>query len=64
MAGLDPAINVLAKRKEVDARDKHGHEEIAPKRYFFTLLASILIDGSSILVVNAVCTSNGFSMPR
>src|SRR5262249_32731457 len=32
--------------------------------YFFTLLASILIDVSSILVVNAVCTSNGFSMPR
>ena len=32
--------------------------------YFFTLLASILMFGSSILVVNAVVTSNGFSMPR
>src|SRR3954447_2859031 len=32
--------------------------------YFFTLLASILMVGSSILVVNAVVTSNGFSMPR
>ncbi|MET3990196.1 hypothetical protein ABID65_001831 [Bradyrhizobium sp. S3.9.2] len=32
--------------------------------YFFTLLASILTAGSSILVVNAVVTSNGFSMPR
>src|SRR3954463_15304573 len=32
--------------------------------YFFTLLASILMAGSSILVVNAVVTSNGFSMPR
>jgi len=32
--------------------------------YFFTLLASILIEVSSILVENAVCTSKGFSMPR
>jgi hypothetical protein len=32
--------------------------------YFFTLLASILMAGSSILVVNAVVTSNGFSMPK
>jgi hypothetical protein len=34
------------------------------RRYFFTLLASILTDGSSILTENAVSTSNGFSMPR
>jgi hypothetical protein len=33
-------------------------------RYFFTLLASILIDVSRNLVVNAVSTANGFSMPR
>ena len=32
--------------------------------YFFTLLASILIDVSSILTENALSTSNGFSMPR
>lgn len=32
--------------------------------YFVTLLASILIDGSSSLVLNAVSTANGFSMPR
>jgi hypothetical protein len=32
--------------------------------HFLTLPASILIEGSSILVVKAVCTSNGFSMPR
>ena len=32
--------------------------------HFFTLLASILIDVSSILTENAVSTSNGFSMPR
>ena len=32
--------------------------------YFFTLLASILTDVSSILTENAVFTSNGFSMPR
>ena len=32
--------------------------------HFFTLLASILIDASSILVENALFTSNGFSMPR
>jgi hypothetical protein len=31
---------------------------------FFTLLASNFTDGSSILVENAVPTSNGFSMPR
>src|SRR5437763_6884384 len=35
-----------------------------PLPYFFTLLASILIAVSSILVVNAACTSNGFSIPR
>ncbi|MET3155859.1 hypothetical protein ABIE85_001665 [Bradyrhizobium diazoefficiens] len=38
--------------------------EAPPTPYFFTLLASILMAGSSILVVNAVVTSNGFSMPR
>ena len=27
MAGLGPAIHVLATRKDVDARDKHGHDE-------------------------------------
>jgi len=32
--------------------------------YFLTLLASILMEVSSILVVNAVSTANGFSMPR
>src|SRR6266481_2697143 len=32
--------------------------------HFLTLLASILIDGSSSFVVNAVSTANGFSMPR
>jgi hypothetical protein len=32
--------------------------------YFLTLLASILIEVSSILVVNAVSTANGFSIPR
>ena len=32
--------------------------------YFFTLLAAIFTAGSSILVVIAVVTSNGFSMPR
>ena len=34
------------------------------RRHFFTLLASILMLVSSILVENAVPTSNGFSMPR
>jgi predicted component of type VI protein secretion system len=38
--------------------------ERSADNYLFTLLASILIEVSSILVVNAVCTSNGFSMPR
>jgi hypothetical protein len=33
-------------------------------RYFFTLLASILIDVSRNLVVNAVSTANGFSIPK
>ena len=32
--------------------------------HFLTLLASILIDVSSNLVVNALSTANGFSMPR
>jgi hypothetical protein len=32
--------------------------------HFLTLLASILIDGSSSFVVKAVSTANGFSMPR
>jgi hypothetical protein len=63
MAGLVPAIHVLPSRlpKHVDARDKPGHDET---RYFFTLLASILIDVSRNLVVNAVSTANGFSIPR
>jgi len=26
MAGLDPAIQVFAAKKEVDARDKRGHD--------------------------------------
>jgi len=26
MAGLDPAIHVLAAKKDVDARDKRGHD--------------------------------------
>ena len=34
------------------------------RTHFFTLLASILIEVSSILVVNASSTLNGFSMPR
>jgi hypothetical protein len=38
--------------------------EFNPSPYFFTLLASILIEGSSIPVLNALPTSNGFSMPR
>ena len=56
------------------AAPRPGHQRMAqlfPHRncersapYFFTLLASILMAGSSILVVNAVVTSNGFSMPR
>ncbi|MHC2387883.1 hypothetical protein ACVIU7_008756 [Bradyrhizobium liaoningense] len=58
-------------RGVLDAPVKPGHDtgvwrersgQLPP--YFFTLLASILIAGSSILVVNAVVTSNGFSMPR
>ena len=36
----------------------------ANSAYFFTLLASILTDGSSSLVEKAVSTANGFSMPR
>jgi hypothetical protein len=32
--------------------------------HFLTLLASILTDVSSSLVVNALSTANGFSMPR
>ena len=39
-------------------------EGLLSNRHFFTLLASILIDASSILVENALFTSNGFSMPR
>jgi hypothetical protein len=46
---------------EIELRSQQQREG-AP--YFFTLLASILIVGSSILVENAVVTSNGFSMPR
>jgi len=26
MAGLDPVIHVLAAKKDVDARDKRGHD--------------------------------------
>jgi len=26
MVGLDPAIHVLAAKKDVDARDKRGHD--------------------------------------
>jgi hypothetical protein len=62
MAGLVPAIHVLFRPRDMDARDKPGHDEAS--RYFFTLLASILTLVSSILVENAVFTSNGFSMPR
>jgi hypothetical protein len=29
MAGLVPAIHVLATNKDVDARDKRGHDETA-----------------------------------
>jgi hypothetical protein len=34
MAGLDPAIHVLVavKKKDVDARDKRGHDEMRAKR--------------------------------
>jgi hypothetical protein len=39
-------------------------EEEEKRGYFLTLLASILMAGSSSLVVKAVSTANGFSMPR
>jgi hypothetical protein len=45
-------------------RNDDPMEFVFPYRYFFTLLASILIDVSRNLVVNAVSTANGFSMPR
>jgi hypothetical protein len=49
----------------MDARVKPGHDQMTTfGTHLVTLLASILIDVSSIFVVNAVCTSNGFSMPR
>jgi hypothetical protein len=47
------------------ASGAHARDPLARNDgYFFTLLASILIDVSSSFVVNAVSTSNGFSMPR
>ena len=76
MAGLVPAIHVFLVRvpQELDARYRPGmtsssqtHPAGRPQEgpgYFFTLLASILIDGSSNFVENAVSTANGFSMPR
>ena len=42
----------------------HGAPCAPCAAYFFTLLASILIDGSSSFVEKAVPTSNGFSIPR
>jgi hypothetical protein len=45
-------------------RNDDSIEFVFTYRYFFTLLASILIDVSRNLVVNAVSTANGFSMPR
>jgi hypothetical protein len=30
MAGLVPAIHVLAAKKDVDARDKRGHDTLSP----------------------------------
>jgi transposase len=42
-------------------REERGERE---ETHFFTLPASILTEVSSIFVENAVCTSNGFSMPR
>src|SRR5260370_16079979 len=46
------------------ARNDDQHGICRRRSHFLTLLASILIDGSSSLVVNAVSTANGFSMPR
>ncbi len=65
---------MVRKHQTSDAQLRIGNLEIPGSRFarpgmtlrvhFFTLLASILIAGSSILVLNAVPTSNGFSMPR
>ena len=79
MAGLDSAFNSVIARSEATKQSIYRlcrtmdcfaalamtvEAPTVQAPYFFTLLASIFTAGSSILVVNAVPTSNGFSMPR
>jgi hypothetical protein len=63
-AKASPGLSALG-RRSFSEDGEPGHDQMtAFGAHLVTLLASILIDVSSILVENAVCTSNGFSMPR
>ena len=64
-APLEPVIGLAeGETRSLGMTPVCGAARLLFPPYFFTLLASILMAGSSILVVNAVVTSNGFSMPR
>jgi hypothetical protein len=52
MAGLDPAIHVFtcAGKKDVDARHKAGHDEIARIRALIARNGLILRDGAEFII--------------
>jgi hypothetical protein len=63
-AGIDGLLRRFAALRKRFAFVAGNDGGVSSRPYCFTLLASILIEVSSILTENAVFTSNGFSMPR